>query len=332
MIKEHLSINNQEKVAVRDGYGKALLEIGEKNRNVVVLTGDLAESTRTQWFREKFPERFFEVGVAEQNMMGISAGLALSGKIPFASSFAVFSPGRSWDQLRVSVAYSEANVKIFGGHAGVSTGEDGATHQALEDIAITRVLPNLTVIVPCDWLEMKKATIASAEAKGPVYLRGGREKVATITTERTPFTIGKAEIFREGRDIAIIACGLMVYEALLAAEELAREGIQATVINCHTIKPIDAKTIIMAARKTGAIVTAEEHQIYGGLGSAVAEVVSENHPVPIRMVGVIDTFGESGQPDKLLKKYGLTKTEIITAAKRAIQMKMGEYREFNDEL
>src|SRR3989338_4429878 len=303
MIKEFLNLNNPEKLATRDGYGKALLELAEKRKDIVVLTGDLAESTRTNWFREKFPEQFVEVGVAEQNMMGIAAGLSHSGKIPFVSSFAVFSPGRNWDQLRVSVAYSEANVKIFGGHAGISTGEDGATHQALEDIAITRVLPNMTVIVPCDWIEMKKATIASVDVRGPVYLRGGREKVATITTEHTPFAVGRAEIFRDGNDVAIIACGLMVHEAVVAAEELAKEGISAMVINNHTIKPIDRKTIISAAKKTGAIVTAEEHQVYGGLGSAVSEVLAEHYPVPVRMVGIFDTFGESGAPAELLKKY-----------------------------
>lgn len=328
MIKTNAKTNNAanlekdftklEQMPTRDGYGQGLVELGKSNTNVVVLSGDLTESTRSQWFKEKFPNRFFEVGVAEQNMMGIAAGLALSGKIPFVSSYAVFCPGRNWDQLRVSVCYNEAPVKIAGAHAGISVGPDGATHQALEDIAITRALPKLTVLVPCDAIEAQKATIASAKINGPVYIRLGRAKSPVITTSTTPFKIGKAEVYREGTDVAIIACGIMVHEAMVAAEKLSKEGINAMVVNCHTIKPIDAQTIINAAKKTGAVVTAEEHQRAGGMGSAVAEVLSQNYPVPIKMVAVDDRFGESGEPQELLNAFGLTAKDIIIAAKSII--------------
>lgn len=311
-----------EQVAPRDGYGKALVELGEKNPNVVVLTGDLSESTRSHWFAEKFPKRFIEVGVAEQNMMGIAAGLALAGKIPFVSSYATFNPGRNWDQLRVSVCYSKANVKIAGAHAGISVGPDGATHQALEDIAMTRVLPNLVVIVPCDAIEAKKATLAiTEEVVGPAYIRFGREKTPQFTTEDTPFQIGRAEVFREGADVAIIGSGILVYNALLAAEDLARQGIECLVVNNHTIKPIDRKTITAAAKKCGAVVTVEEHQINGGAGSAVMEVLAEECPVPVERVGMQDTFGESGQPFELLEKYGMGKDAIIRAVKKVLKRK-----------
>ncbi len=308
-----------EQVPTRDGYGKGLVELGKINKDVVVLSGDLTESTRSHWFKEQFPKRFFELGVAEQNMMGVAAGLALCGKIPFVSSYAVFCPGRNWDQLRVSVCYNEANVKIAGAHAGISVGPDGATHQALEDIAITRTLPKLSVIVPCDSIEAQKATINSAKINGPVYLRLGRAKSPVITTQKTPFKIGKAEIYREGKDVAIIACGILVHEALVAAEKLSKEKIDAMVINCHTIKPIDKKTIIDAAKITGAIITAEEHQVHGGLGSAVAEVLSQNFPVPMKIIGVNDRFGESGEPEELMHAFGLTSKEIIAAAKLIVQ-------------
>jgi transketolase len=305
----------------RDGYGKGLVELGKRNENIIALCCDLTDSTRVGWFKEKFPERFIQVGVAEQNMMSLAAGLSDLGFIPFVSSYAVFSPGRNWDQLRISVCYSEANVKIQGAHAGISVGPDGATHQALEDIAITRCIPNLTVIIPCDAIEGEKATIQAGEIKGPVYLRFGREKIPTITTERTPFTIGKAEVFREGKDVCVVACGIMVFEALIAAEILHNEGIDAMVINNHTIKPIDKKTLVEAAKKTKAIVTAEEHQVLGGMGSAVAEVLSQNYPVPIKFVGIKDRFGESGTPEELLKKFGCTSKEIIQAAKEVMKMK-----------
>ncbi len=312
-------LGNVEKIPSRDGYGKGLVELGEKNKDVVVLTADLTESTRCQWFKEKYPERFIEVGVAEQNMMGIAAGLALAGKVPFVSSYAVFSPGRNWDQLRVSVCYTKANVKIGGMHAGISVGPDGATHQALEDIAITRVLPNLKVVVPCDWMQGKKATIATGETKGPCYVRFGREKVPVITTKETPFEIGKADIYVDGTDVAIIACGAMVYEALVAASELEKRRISAMVINCHTIKPIDVSTIANAAKKCGAVVTIEEHQVNGGMGSAVAEVITGNYPVPIKRVGMPDVFGESGSPEELLKKYGMNSSQVIKAVNELVK-------------
>ncbi|OGE99990.1 MAG: transketolase [Candidatus Doudnabacteria bacterium RIFCSPLOWO2_02_FULL_48_13] len=310
-----------EQLPVRDGYGKGLVALGESDPNIVVLTGDLSESTRSNWFAEKFPKRFIEVGVAEQNMMGIAAGLALSGKIPFVSSYATFNPGRNWDQLRVSVCYSKANVKVAGAHAGISVGPDGATHQALEDIAITRVLPDLIVIVPCDAIEAQKATIAIGRYKGPAYIRFGREKSPVFTTEATAFKIGKAEVFREGADVAIIGSGMLVYNALQAAQELDKEGVSCEVINNHTIKPIDRKTIVAAAKKCGAVVTVEEHQINGGAGSAVIEVLAEECPVPVERVGMPDSYGESGQPWELVEKYGMGKDAIIKAIKKAISRK-----------
>ncbi len=307
----------------RDGYGEGLVELGAKNPNIVVLTGDLKESTRAQMFEEKYPERFIEVGVAEQNMMGIAAGLAVSGKIPFISSYAVFSPGRSWDQCRVSVAYNNANVKIAGAHTGVSVGPDGATHQALEDIAIMRVLPNMIVLAPCDAIETKKCTLAVADYNGPAYFRFAREKTPIITTDTTPFKIGKAEIFWDSAKpvVSIIACGPLVYEALRAAKELEKEKIGAIVVNSHTIKPLDVKTITEVAKKTGAVVTVEEHQITGGLGSAVAEALAEHYPVPIERIGMLDTFGESGEPQELLEKYGMTAPAIVKAVKKVINKK-----------
>ncbi|MDP7457278.1 MAG: transketolase C-terminal domain-containing protein, partial [Candidatus Woesearchaeota archaeon] len=237
-------LSKAENVPTRDGMGKGLVELGKTNKNVVALCCDLTDSTRIGWFKEKFPKRYVQVGVQEQNMMGIGAGMALEGKIPFVSSYAVFSPGRNWDQLRVSVCYGDANVKIIGAHAGISVGPDGATHQALEDVAITRVLPNLTVLVPADSSQAFKATLASVDISGPVYLRIGRDKFPNFTTDKTPFTVGKADIYRDGKDVAIVACGVMVYEALLAAEELEKKGIDAMVVNNHTIKPIDEKTLV----------------------------------------------------------------------------------------
>lgn len=310
-----------EKKSTRDGYGKAMAELGEKNKNVVALCADLTESTRLEWFKEKFPERFIETGVAEQNMLGMATGLALSGKIPFASSFAVFSPGRNWDQLRVSVCYNNVNVKITGMHAGLTVGEDGATHQALEDIAITRVLPNLKVIAPCDFEQAKKATIAAAKDKSPCYLRFGREKMPQVTTENTPFTIGKADIYADGSDVAIIACGIMVCEALKAAKMLEKKKINAAVVSLHTIKPLDESTIIAIAKKCGAVITVEEHQVNGGMGSAVAELLSENYPVHLARIGVKDVFGESGTPEQLLAKHGLTAANIAKNAENILKHK-----------
>ncbi|MFQ5406519.1 MAG: transketolase family protein [Candidatus Micrarchaeia archaeon] len=315
------ALEKAEKVPARDGFGKGLVELGEKNENVVVLCGDLTDSTRTNWFKEKFPDRFIEVGVAEQNMAGIAAGLALEGKIPFMATYSVFCPGRNWDQIRVSICYSKANVKFCGAHAGISVGPDGATHQGLEDIAITRCLPNLTVIAPCDHIEARKATIAAGELNGPVYLRFGREKVPTITTQDTPFEIGKAEVYKEGSDIAILACGMLVHSALVAAEELEKQGTSAKVINCHTIKPLDAETISNAAKECKAVVIAEEHQVNGGLASAVAEALGENNPVPLARVGMQDSFGESGKPEELLEKYKMSPKGIVEAARKTVKRK-----------
>src|SRR3989344_5684272 len=297
----NFNLDNPKKASTREGYGNALVKLGEKNKNIVVLCCDLTDSTKVDAFKKKFPNRFIEVGVAEQNLAGLAAGLALEGKIPYISSYAVFSPGRNWDQLRVSVCYNNLNVKIQGAHAGISVGPDGATHQALEDIGIMRVLPNMKVIVPCDSIQAEKATLSSASINGPVYLRFGRNNIPIITDEKTPFKVGKADIYRNGEDVCIIACGVMVYQALLAARELEKQGIDAMVINCHTIKPLDKETIILAAKKTKAIVTAEEHQINCGLGSAISELLGKTHPTPIEMVGINDTFGESGNPEELLK-------------------------------
>ncbi len=322
--KLHLAKNifiAPDQVPQRNGYGEGVVDTGEKNGNVVVLCCDLTESTRSAEFKETFPERFVEMGIAEQNMAGIAAGMAFSGKIPYISSYAVFSPGRNWDQIRVSICYSMANVKIMGAHAGISVGPDGATHQALEDIAITRCLPNMTVIVPCDYLEAKRAVQAIAELNGPVYMRFGREKVPVITTEKTPFQIGRADTYSEGEDVAIVACGSLVYEALVAAEELSGEGVDCRVINSHTVKPLDGKAIVKAARETGAVVTAEEHQVHGGLGSAVAELLSRDCPVPVEYVAVMDRFGESGQPDELMKKFGLSADGIKVAVKKVLKRK-----------
>ena len=330
-----------EKKATRDGYGRGLMELGEMNEKVVVLTGDLKESTRAEEFFKKYPERSIECGVAEQNMTGIAAGLAAAGKIPFVSSYAVFSPGRAWDQVRVSVCYSNLNVKISGAHTGVSVGPDGATHQALEDIAIMRVLPNMTVVVPCDEIETRKMTLAAASCPGPVYFRFAREKTAVITTEEMPFEMGRAEVYWDSdnfqfsifnfqsiskfsnlkNQIAIIGCGPLLYDCLVAAKELHGEGIGTMVINNHTVKPMDEKTIIEAVGKCGAVVTVEEHQVSGGMGSAVAEVLARNLPTPMEFVGMPDKFGESGEPGELLKKYGMDVASIKMAIKRVLARK-----------
>lgn len=322
MLNPNIGQDNIEQVPTRNGYGEGLLVLGEADPNVVVLTADLRDSVKAGDFAKKYPDRFVECGVAEQNMMGMAAGLALAGKTAFVSSYAVFSPGRSWDQLRVSVCYSRANVKVVGAHTGVSVGPDGATHQALEDIAITRVLPNLTVVVPIDALEAKKATIALGELKGPAYLRLTREKTPLITTEDSQFEIGKADMLRDGSDVAIIGCGPVLYNALLAAVELEKEGIQVMVVNNHTIKPIDEEAIIAAAKKCGAVVTLEEHQVMGGAGSAVCEVLSKNYPVPVEMIGMQDHFGESGEPDELIQKFGMGTSDLVEAIQRVLKRKI----------
>ncbi|MDP3949008.1 MAG: transketolase C-terminal domain-containing protein [bacterium] len=303
----------------RNGYGEGLVIAGEANNNVVVLCADLTESTRCEAFAKKFPERFFECGVAEQNLATIAAGLGVSGKIPFVSSYATFSPGRNWEQIRTTIAYNDSNVKIAGHHAGISTGPDGATHQATEDIATMRVIPNMKVIIPCDAIEAKKATLAAAKIWGPVYLRFQREKSPVFTTEDTPFTPGKAEIFWQSKkpQVLIIGCGALVHSALLAARELEKEKIGTTVLNVHTIKPLDEEKIVSLAKKIGAVVTVEEHQINGGLGGAVAETLGRRAPAPIEFIGLHDTFGESGLPSQLLEKYKMGVKDIISAAKKA---------------
>jgi len=316
-----ISISNLR--SIRDGFGEALVEIGEKNKNVVVLTADLKESTRVHLFAEKFPERFIEVGVAEQALVTIASGMAAEGKIPFTTSYAVFSPGRTLDQIRTTVALNNVPVKIVGAHAGLGAGPYGSTHQALEDIAIMRTLPNMVVEIPCDYEEAKKATLAVAKNDLPSYLRLARQESGQVTTQNSPFKIGRAEILRQSKspEVAIVACGTLVYEALLAAKELAKIEIEIEVINCHTIKPMDERTIIRAAKTTGAVVTCEEHQIDGGMGSAVAEILSRNFPVPIEFIGVPNCFGESGKSEELFKKFKLTSKDIIEAVKRVILRK-----------
>ncbi|NTV23865.1 MAG: transketolase family protein [Nanoarchaeota archaeon] len=314
------NLTNPKKEATRDGYGKALLKLGEQNKDVVVLCASVGDSTKAFDFRAKFPDRYIEAGIAEQSLIGLSAGLALSGKMPFPSAFASFLPGRCYDQIRQSVCYSNLNVKLAATHAGLTVGPDGATHQMMEDIAMMRATPNMTVISPCDSLEAEKATLAAGKMKGPVYLRLGREKLPVFTSTETPFEIGKAVTLKEGKDVTIIATGIMVYYALLAAEALEKEKISARVINIHTIKPIDKETIIAAAKETKRIVTAEEHQVSGGLGSAVAEVVCQNCPVPMKIIGMPDRFGESGPAGELLKKYGLTDKEIKEAVHDIIRI------------
>jgi len=322
-LSEKIFKRDIEKKATRDGYGEGLVEAGRKNQNVVAMSTDLVDSTRTSYFKKEFPDRYIEVGVAEQALATIASGLAAYGKIPFIASYAVFSPGRNWEQIRTTIALNDVPVKIAGPHAGVSVGPDGATHQALEDIALMRVMPNMIVLSPSDAIETKKAVIAAVDNTKPTYIRFTREDTPLFTTEKTPFKIGKAELFWERKDpkVAIIATGPLVYEALLAARKLAESKINSLVLNCHTIKPIDERAVISAAKIAGAIVTIEEHQVSGGLGGAVAEVLSKNFPVPMEFVGVQDMFGESGKPKELLKKFGLAADNIITVSKRAIRRK-----------
>ncbi len=319
-----------EKVKTRDGYGRGLVEAGKKNPNVVVLCADLTESTRSLWFQEKFPERFIEVGVAEQGMASIAAGMAAAGKVVFMSSYAVFSPGRNNEQIRTTISYNnwesekgrEINVKIAGAHAGVSVGEDGATHQALEDIALMRVHPGMTVVVPADVHETEKATVAIAERPGPCYIRFGRADYPVFTTAKTPFEIGKAYRVLEGNDVTIAACGPLVYKAMIAAYELKdEEGIECEVINNHTIKPLDGDTLLASVKKTGCLVSAEEHQIMGGMGSAIGEFLLQHYPVPQEFVGVRDRFGESGKPDVLFEEFGMGVSSIKEAVKKAMKRK-----------
>ena len=307
---------NQGNKDTRSGFGAGLSELGEKNEDVVALCADLTGSLKMNDFADRWPDRFVQVGIAEANMMGIAAGLAIGGKIPFTGTFANFSTGRVYDQIRQSIAYSDKNVKICASHAGLTLGEDGATHQILEDVGMMQMLPNMTVISPCDYNQTKAATLAIAEHHGPVYLRFGRPKVPNFTEADAPFEIGKAQLLKEGNDLSIIATGHLVWKALESAEALAAEGIDAEVINIHTIKPLDEEAILNSVRKTGACVVAEEHQIIGGLGSRVAQVLSSQLPRPIEFIGVNDSFGESGKPEELLEKYGLSADAISEAARR----------------
>ncbi len=319
-LSSHLFEDQAEQKPTRDGFGDALLILGETNPNVVVLTADLAESTRAEKFGQKYPDRFFECGVAEQNMAAIAAGLGISGKIPFISSYAVFSPGKNWETIRTTIIYNQSNVKIAGHHSGIVTGPDGATHQATEDIAITRCWPNIQVIVPCDSFEAKKATLAAAEIVGPVYLRFTRDKTPIITTENTPFTPGKIQIFWEGKNpqVTIFATGHLLYFALVAAKELEQEHISVSVANVATIKPLDEKTVLDLVGKTKLAVTVEDHQVTGGLGGAIAEFLAKTKPVPIEFVGLQDTFAESGSPADLIVKYHLDNYAIKNAVKKVI--------------
>ena len=309
------------KIATRDAYGQALAELGAENENIVVLDADLSKSTKTNDFKKVFPERFFNMGIAEQNLLGTAAGFAATGKIPFASSFAVFAVGRAYDQIRNSIAYPRLNVKIAATHAGLTVGEDGGSHQMLEDLALMRALPNMTVLVPADAVETKQAIRTAAEYDGPVYIRLGRPKVPVLFDDSYSFQIGKGVVLQEGTDVAIMATGIMVSKAVEAAEQLQQEGISAAVVNISTVKPLDQELVIEMAQKTGAIVTCEEHNIFGGLGSAVAEVLVEHCPVPMQRIGVEDHFGESGLPDELLEKYGLTAAHIVEAAKAVFAQK-----------
>ncbi|MCX7885395.1 MAG: transketolase family protein [Caloramator sp.] len=309
-------------LATREAYGKALVELGKENKDVVVLDADLSKSTKTADFAKAYPDRFFNIGIAEGDLMATAAGLSTCGKIPFASTFAIFASGRAFEQIRNSICYPELNVKIAATHAGLTVGEDGASHQSIEDLAIMRAIPNMTVICPCDDVETMAAIKEAAAMKGPVYIRLGRSAVPTLNNEKDyKFEIGKAVTLKEGEDVTIFATGIMVNEALKASEVLKEQGINAQVINIHTIKPIDEEAVIKAAKKTGAVVTCEEHNVIGGLGSAVCEVLSEYCPVPVKRVGVMDMFGESGKPAELLKEYGLTAENIVEAAKKVIEKK-----------
>lgn len=314
-----ISLLNEKET--RAGFGEGILEAGRRNPNVVALTADLGGSLKLNAFIKEFPERFVQCGIAEANMMGVAAGLTIGGKIPYTTTFANFSTSRVYDQIRQSIAYSGKNVKICASHAGLTLGEDGATHQVLEDIGMMKMLPGMTVVVPCDFNQTKAATIAIADHKGPVYLRFGRPKWANFTDPEQKFEIGKAQLLAEGTDVSIIACGHMVWMAVEAARTLAERGVSAEVINMHTIKPLDEAAILRSVRKTGCVVTAEEHQQNGGLGESVASVLARHNPAPIEMVAVQDTFGESGTPKQLLQKYGLTPEQIVAKAEAVLARK-----------
>ncbi|MFH1426817.1 MAG: transketolase C-terminal domain-containing protein [Candidatus Kerfeldbacteria bacterium] len=319
-LKKNLFSEKASIAPTRNGFGEGLLAAGKKNKNIVALCADLCGSTRVKPFAEAFPERFFQVGVAEQNMAAVASGMAAEGKIPFAASFAMFSPGRNWEQIRTTICYNDQNVKIIGSHAGISTGPDGATHQALEDIAILRAIPNMEIIVPADAEQAKNATLAMAKSPVPGYLRLSREKTPEFTSARTPFAIGKADVYWSGKDVTVIACGLPVHDALVAAKTLGRKA-SVEVINCHTVKPLDAATILKSVRKTGRVVTVEEHQLAGGMGSAVSELLARELPAPVEMLGIDDKFGESGSKAELWEQFGLGPDAVINAVLRVMKRK-----------
>ena len=317
-------MSSTQLISTRDAFGEELVDMGKEKENIVVLSADLAKATRTSWFARAFPKRFFNVGIAEQNMMGVAAGLSTIGFIPVVSTVAIFAAGRAYDQVRNTIVHSGFNVKIAATHSGIFMGKDGSSHQAIEDMALMRVIPNMTVIVPADAPETKRVLRAAIEYKGPVYIRLGRPEIPVITDEKSPFILGKADILRKGNDLSIIACGIMVPQSLKAADVLASQGIKARVINMHTIKPLDVEVLYNAAKETGAIVTAEDHSIIGGLGSAVLEAFSckEARP-PVYRIGVRDVFGESGEPDDLMRKYGLSWQDIVKAAEEVLSLKEG---------
>lgn len=308
-------------MGLRDVYGETLVELGEKYKDIVVLDADLSLSTKTALFGEKFPDRFFNIGVSEQDLMGTAAGLALAGKIPFVSTFAIFATGRAWEQIRQSICYPNLNVKIVASHGGITVGEDGATHQATEDLALMRVLPNMTVIVPVDGIETRQVIEAILHHKGPVYVRLSRPKFPVVLNEDYKFEIGKAKVLREGKDLTIIGMGITVFHSLKAAKELEKDGISARVINCSTLKPIDKETIIETAKQTKAIITVEEHTCIGGLGSAVAEVIVQNFPVKMKIMGISNRFGLSGKPEQLLDYFGISWNHIVREAKKLLKEK-----------
>jgi len=323
LVENIFDIGSLEQGPTRDGFGKGLVEAGELDERVVALCADLAESTRTHWFREKFPERYIEIGVAEQNLATVAAGLAGYGKIPYITSYAAFSPGRNNEQIRTTISLNNVPVKIMGMHAGVSVGPDGATHQQLEDIALMRVQPNMTVLSPCDVEEARKATVAALSVPGPVYIRFAREKTPIFTTADSPFEIGRAVEFWRSTEpqVALIATGALVHNALLTAHDLEREGVGTVVLNNHSIKPMDHKSVVSCARECGAVVTVEEHQVSGGMGSAVMEVLAQEHPVPVEVIGVHDQFGQSGDPNELIEHYGMGVGSIKEAVQKVVKRK-----------
>ena len=329
MLNKKLHLNEDmfspdcEQKALREGFGEGLLEAGEENENVVGICADLTGSTKMDKFAKAFPDRFVQAGIGEQSMASVAAGLAAMGKVPFFSSYAMFSPGRNWEQIRTTICYNNSNAKVIGSHAGVSVGPDGGTHQAIEDIALTRIIPRMNVIAPCDVIEAKKATLVAARTEGPFYVRYAKENTQIMTTDKTPFELGKANIMWESDDpqVALIGCGTAMYHTMEAAKSLEDEGIGSIVLNNASIKPMDIDAVLRVSKKAGAVVTSESHQILGGMGSAVAEVLIQNNPVPMELIGVHDDFGQSGTPEELLEHYGINTESIVKAAKKAISRK-----------